>query len=197
MVTFVKQETMSIDGTPIAIGLTDGDMVFLGSPQALAKLENPRQAVSDEPDDVEKTQAAVRKLTAALNRDAGYRLHRSDRHGHLERYAEQSRLSRDDTPRTFFELDNMDMRPEQVYERAVEEAGHLLGAQESRELEGRWAAAGRASEAKRNALLEQRLGELGIAPDAETITLSRVQLSDLMRQAAEIDRSSSGRRGRP
>ena len=110
MVTFVKQETMSIGGTPVAIGLTEDDMVFLGSPPALAKLENPRQAVSDEPEDAEKTWAAVRQLTAALNRDAGYHLHRSDRHGHLKKYVELSLLSRHDQPRTFFELDHMEMR---------------------------------------------------------------------------------------
>jgi hypothetical protein len=113
MVTFAKQETMSIDGTPIVIGLTEDGMVFLGSPQALGKLENPRQAVPEEPEAVEKTLAAVRKLTASLNQDAGYRLHRSDRHGHLERYVERSRLSRHDKPQTFFELDHMEMRPEE------------------------------------------------------------------------------------
>jgi hypothetical protein len=141
MVTFVKQETISIGGTPIAIGLTEDDMFFLGSPPALAKLENPRQAVSGEPEDVEKTWAAVRQLTAALNRNAGYCLHRSDKHEHLKKYVELSRASRDDAPQTFFELDHMEIRPEQVYRRAVEEAGHLVEAQGSRELQGRWAAA--------------------------------------------------------
>src|ERR1700691_1229699 len=110
MVTFVKQETISIGGTPIAIGLTEDDMVFLGSPPALAKLENPRQVVSGEPEDVEKTWAAVRQLTAALNRNTGFCLHRSDKHEHLKKYVELSRLSRDDAPQTFFELDHMEMR---------------------------------------------------------------------------------------
>jgi hypothetical protein len=196
MVTFIKQETISIDGTPIAIGLTEDQMVFLGSPRALGKLENPRQAVSDEPEDAETTRAAVRKLTAALNQDAGYHLHRSDRHGHLAKYGELSRVSRHDEPPTFFELDHMEMRPERVYRRAVEEAGHLAGTQRNQEVEGRWAAAERAGEDKRNALLEQRLGELGIAPDAETVTLSRAQLRELMRQAAGMARSPSGRGGR-
>ena len=63
MVTFAKQERISIDGTPIAIALTEGGMVFLGSPKALGKLENPRQVVSEESEDGERTLAAVRTIT--------------------------------------------------------------------------------------------------------------------------------------
>jgi hypothetical protein len=197
MVTFVKQERISIGGTPVAIALTEDDMVFLGSPQALAKLENPRQAVSDEPEDAEKTLAAVRQLAAALNRDAGYHLHRSDRHEHLAKYVELSRVSRDDQPPTFFELGHMEKRPERVYRRAVQEAGYLAGSQANGELEGRWAAAERASEDRRNALIERRLGEFGIAADVETFTLSRAQLTELMRDAAQMARPPSGRGRHP
>ena len=118
-------------------------------PRVLAKLANPRQVVSGEPEDVEKTWAAVRQLTAALNRNTGFCLHRSDKHEHLKKYVELSRSSPADVPQTFFELDHMEMPPKQVYRRAVEEAGHLAGAQGSRSFRAAGQRRGERSETER------------------------------------------------